>query len=116
MADFDLIKTASALFGGTASITGLIALLIQLRKGKSEVEKDLRTGLADRVSALEAKVDHLEQRLEDVTRERDYMRYQRDNARTQRNRAWDRINAFEGQANVPLSVWPPDPPEPGGTP
>ena len=117
MADNDLLKQADAWFAGIGGPVGLFALLMQLRKGNADQEKDLRTGLADRVTALEGKVDHLEARLEEVGRERDFMRYQRDSARTQRNRAWDRVNAFEAQAGVPVSVWPPDAPDPpiGGT-
>ena len=115
MADTDLLKQAGAWFSGLGGTVGLVTLLIQLRKGNAEQERDLRTGLADRVTELVARVDHLEKRMDEVSRERDFMRYQRDSARTQRNRAWDRVNAFEQQANVPLSQWPTDPPDPGGS-
>ena len=110
---FDPLMKALGYAGGGSVLVALGALVRGYLNGSETQYKDLRTGLADRVAALEAKVDHLEQRLEEVGRERDFVRYQRDSARTQRNRAWDRINAFEVQANVPVSQWPTDPPEIG---
>ena len=115
----DVVLKALGFAGGGSVLVAVGALIRGLLTGNTAQEQSLRTGLAERVSTLEARIDLLEARLDRMTAERDSMRSQRDRARFQREQAWVRINGYEVASALPLSVWPADPldpPAPGGTP
>ncbi|GGR18988.1 hypothetical protein [Deinococcus ruber] len=108
---WDAVKT-----GGGLVLGGILtAFAKNFFTGAGAQEKELRSGLSERVAALEMKVEHLETRLDLTSRERDSMRFQRDMARIQRDTHRAEINAYQKQLGEPVTVWPADPPDtPGG--
>jgi len=94
---------------GGGTIVGAIATAFvkNFFTGAGVQEKDLRSGLSERVAALEEKVEHLEKNINDRTRERDAWRWLALEARLYGNT----LAAKHGEA---MPTWPPDPP--GGAP
>ncbi len=117
MADPNSVWDALKIGGGTVVGGVLAAFIKNFFTSAGAQEKELRSGLSERVAALETKVNQLEARLDTVSRERDSMRYQRDMARIQRDTARARITTYEARLSEAPTVWPVDPPDPpGGTP
>lgn len=110
----DAVVKALGYAGGGTTLVLLGAFVRGILSGNVQQEKDLRDGLAERVSKLELKVEQLETKLDTTTRERDQMRYQRDRARIERDSARSRISGYEVRLAEPVTVWPPD--TDGGTP